>query len=271
MAGIRIDALPSTLLPSLEHEFPAMKDGLSVKLAIQQVSDLVSGILGPDIEASLKYVRALGASEDLNAIKEPGIYTQNNDAGATGGTNYPENRAGMLVVLPGGTSANVRTVQLYFARFTTQRLHWRMESAANTWYGWVNAFNWDAPLVSQGVAEAGTSTDGNVKWSPERVAQAIIALSGSVGIGQTWQNVKASRAINTAYQNTTGKPIQLSISASISSDMDFQVSADGSTWLSAQYLDNFGVNQVSHIIPVGWRYRLNAASGATITYWLELR
>lgn len=92
-----------------------------------------------------------------------------------------------------------------------------------------------------------------------------------IGEGQTWQNVSGSRGVNTAYQNTTGKPIQLSISTAISTDLDFQVSANGSAWLNAQRLDNFGVNHIAHVIPNGWYYRLNAASGLTITYWLELR
>jgi hypothetical protein len=35
---------------------------------------------------------------------------------------------------------------------------------------------------------------------------------GSVGTGsQTWQNVAASRAVNTTYTNTTGKPIMVNV------------------------------------------------------------
>lgn len=110
----------------------------------------------------------------------------------------------------------------------------------------------------------GTDASGTRGWKDD-------PAGGGIGVGQTWQNVAGSRAINTAYQNTTGKPIQLSVSAAISTDLDFQVSADGSTWVSAQRLDNFGVNHIALVIPNGWYYRLNAASGLTITYWLELR
>ncbi|QJD54331.1 hypothetical protein [Aminobacter phage Erebus] len=50
MAGIRIDALPTTVLPTLEHAFPAMKDGLSVKLSLQQVLEvlLAAGLIDAD-------------------------------------------------------------------------------------------------------------------------------------------------------------------------------------------------------------------------------
>lgn len=42
MAGIRIDDLPATALPSLDHEFPAMKDGITVKLKVQQIADMTA-------------------------------------------------------------------------------------------------------------------------------------------------------------------------------------------------------------------------------------
>lgn len=32
-----------------------------------------------------------------------------------------------------------------------------------------------------------------------------------MGVGQTWQNVTASRALNITYTNTTGKPIAISV------------------------------------------------------------
>ncbi len=268
MAGVRIDDLPTTVLPSQDHEFPAMKDGVSVRLKVGQVSALIEGILGPEITKCLRYVRALGAAEDLNTIKEPGIYTQNQNAGASGGSNYPEALAGMLVVLPGGASTNVRTVQLYVARSSPSRLHWRMESAADTWYGWASAFEWDAPLVSKAVAEAGTSTDANVKWSPLRVAQAIAALSPGLGIAQTWTDVTSSRATNTTYQNTTGKPIMAVIQLS-NGTQPIQVSADGSTWVTAASgsSGNYQTNSAI-VVPPGHYYRI---TGGTLFLWTELR
>lgn len=228
--------------------------------------DTIAAILG-----SLRWVRALDAAEDLNTIKEPGIYTQNQNAGASGGSNYPEALAGMLVVLPGGASTNVRTVQLYVARSSPSRLHWRMESAADTWYGWASAFEWDAPLVSQAVAEAGTSANANVKWSPLRVAQAIAALAPpDLGVGQTWTNVTGSRVSGTIYQNTTGKPIQLYARAA-SYQGTFEVSENGTTgWEEIGRGHSGGhVSMAFAVIPNGHYYRLNSGTGVQI--WTELR
>lgn len=55
MAGIRIDALPTTVLPSPEHEVPAMKDGLSVKLTLEQVGQvmLALGLIDADTAQTL--------------------------------------------------------------------------------------------------------------------------------------------------------------------------------------------------------------------------
>ncbi len=43
--GIQIDQLDSTLLPSILHEFAAMKDGITVKLTVQQVRDITAAFL----------------------------------------------------------------------------------------------------------------------------------------------------------------------------------------------------------------------------------
>ena len=38
-----------------------------------------------------------------------------------------------------------------------------------------------------------------------------------IGVGQTWQDVTASRTRNVTYTNTTGKPIQVNISSDYTS------------------------------------------------------
>ena len=102
--------------------------------------------------------------------------------------------------------------------------------------------------------------------------QQYVDARPSVGVGQTWQNVSGSRTHNTTYQNTTGRAIQLSITTTaISQDFDFQVSADGLTWLNAQRIGGIYVNHIAHVIPNGWYYRLAISTETGITYWLELR
>lgn len=90
----------------------------------------------------------------------------------------------------------------------------------------------------------------------------------TLGVGQTWQDVASSRTAGVSYQNTTGRPIQVSIASNTTSDL--QVSSDGSTWVT---LNNVGTDPgesgVSPIIPNNHYYRLT--SGSSIRNWAELR
>ena len=115
--------------------------------------------------------------------------------------------------------------------------------------------------------EAGTSTTESLV-SPAKVKAAIEEIvPDSVGVGQTWQDVSASRTANTSYQNTTGNPIQWLVSGS--SGAAAQVSSNGSTWVSLVSLGAPGAFRtgVSPIIPNNYYYR---TTGSFET-WLELR
>lgn len=95
-------------------------------------------------------------------------------------------------------------------------------------------------------------------------------IPAAIGVGQTWTDVKASRAVNTSYQNTTGKPIQVAIDMSSASQSTFQVSTDNSTWtvIWLQASEPDGAFQL--IVPNNHYYKVVTTS-ATISYWAELR
>lgn len=118
-----------------------------------------------------------------------------------------------------------------------------------------------AVIASQAEAEAGSDT--TKLMTPQRSLQAISA--NTVGASQTWQAV--TRVAGTSYQNTTGRPIQVSVFASGGIGIHFQVSDNGSTWLDV--LDFRDPIVASVIIPDDHYYR--AQSGALIIDWLELR
>jgi hypothetical protein len=102
----------------------------------------------------------------------------------------------------------------------------------------------------------------------------VPALAQAVGVGQTWQNVLASRSIGTSYRNETGKPIAVAVQCSGGSTAyTIQVSTDNSTWIdvsrsiqdgSEQRLTGFA------IVPDDHYYRIAAGSNAPNT-WAELR
>ena len=115
--------------------------------------------------------------------------------------------------------------------------------------------------------EAGTSTTESLV-SPAKVKAAIDALvPAPVGVGQTWQNLTNSRAANTSYQNTTGRPIQWSVEGS--SGQFAQVSSDNSTWINICNLGASGAFRTgaSPIIPDNHYYRTTGS----FERWSELR
>src|SRR5690606_30482606 len=65
--GIRIDDLDATLLPSRDHVVPAMKDGLTVKLTVGQILNLLEKVLDPDEVGS----KALFAALNLSDLDDP--------------------------------------------------------------------------------------------------------------------------------------------------------------------------------------------------------
>lgn len=70
--GIRIDALSPTVLPSREHEFPAMREGLTVKLSVGQILALLTA---GDIKFDPETGGALDAETVQAAIDElAGVY-----------------------------------------------------------------------------------------------------------------------------------------------------------------------------------------------------
>lgn len=98
-------------------------------------------------------------------------------------------------------------------------------------------------------------------------------LGQMIGVGQTWQNVTASRALGTTYTNTTGKPIAVMVRGIGSAAGNF-VSLDvvgvpaGQTGIQAsgQYSALFS------IVPNNASYAVNITAGTyTNIIWSELK
>jgi len=136
-------------------------------------------------------------------------------------------------------------------------------------------WNADGDLVSYGAAtqatsawEAGTSTTESLV-SPAKVKAAVDTLALTIGVGQTWQDVSASRTGGgTAYQNTTGKPIMVSIQ-SVGGNID--VSSDGTNWVELFFMsgDRTIPRGAQFIVPNLHYYRLRTSTN--IINWAELR
>ena len=125
-------------------------------------------------------------------------------------------------------------------------------------------------LTSTSTTEALTAAQGKVlKDTLDTIA------SSSLGVGQTWQDVTASRAMATTYINNTGKPISVVISGNPSGLPERLILTIGGVVVWNQNIDgeNNDTNVVvSGIVPHNFSYTVNTdGNKTTISRWVELR
>ena len=116
--------------------------------------------------------------------------------------------------------------------------------------------------------EARSSTSTTSASNDKTLTTKDYVDANDIGAGQTWQDVKSSRAVNTVYTNNTGKPIMVCVTCG-----------------SSQRLDPILVNSVtvgdivsistttipfSFIVPNGSTYKCGG-SGDSFSFWVELR
>lgn len=96
---------------------------------------------------------------------------------------------------------------------------------------------------------------------------------GSVGTGgQTWQNLTSSRAIETTYTNSTGKPISVVVTVFLTNTSTFTNLVVSEVAVSSTQGPGSGsyTYQLSAIVPNGASYRVTGGS-PTLNSWIELR
>ena len=123
------------------------------------------------------------------------------------------------------------------------------------------------PTLNQNTTGSSGSCTGNAATS-----------SGSIGNGQTWQNLTASRALATTYTNSTGRSIAIQVSANsgASGVVTLTMVIAGVTFPTNQNQTASGGTQSSYrdaIIPSGATYIITTTgtSVATLALWVELR
>lgn len=109
-------------------------------------------------------------------------------------------------------------------------------------------------------------TSGNVLTSNGTTWQSATPTS-PIGVGQTWQDVAASRAAGTTYTNSTGRPIMVNIFGTIGGAAYFYV--DGNIVARSALNSNVPDVQFFIIVPAGSTYSIT--SGVSVSNWTELR
>lgn len=144
---------------------------------------------------------------------------------------------------------------------------------------WLDTSN--RPDGSQALAQAGS--DGTFRtWTAANLKDALVAMT--LGQGQTWQDMQASREFATNYQNLTARPIAVSVmyhGTAGGSTMAYglEISANGSTgWVVIDRSPALASSTITYsplqgIIPPNYYYRLTRTdgTGTTKALWAELR
>lgn len=97
--------------------------------------------------------------------------------------------------------------------------------------------------------------------------------SQMIGVGQTWQTLTGSRVAGTTYTNTTGKPIQISVTFYSTTTAGYgNITVGGVSFgTTAQaYTGSVLVGTATAIVPPGATYSATATN-STISSWHELR
>lgn len=124
---------------------------------------------------------------------------------------------------------------------------------------------------TSGVQAVAPSTAGNVLTSNGTTWQSAALPSNQIGVGQTWQDVTASRSVGVTYTNTTGKPIMIQVTGSGSNPYGVTVQIYVSGLLVSQDLDYQWQASCTGcaIVPNGATY--SAFANWVYSRWVELR
>ncbi len=131
----------------------------------------------------------------------------------------------------------------------------------------LNALSPVAPATGDYLAIRDVSAGADAK----ALVSDILALSASgIGSGQTWKNTSTlTRAVNTTYTNSTGKPIMVNVMMNVAATVGADLLVDSLVVANCNTSTSGGVPQtLSAIVPNGSTYRVN--SSAAINGWAEL-
>lgn len=206
-----------------------------------------------DIKASIADVVLLTGNQTIAGIKTFSSNIVGNLTGNVSGT--AANVTGTVALANGGTGQTTAA-----AAFTALK-----QAATDTATGVVE-------LATASEAQAGTDTTRAV--TPDNLSDTVL------GMGQTAQNVFASRAFATNYTNSTGRTIYVSVTAigSSSADIYMQLLTGGTqrARCSLSYQESgtwrFFYNSISWPVLAGEVYRVDVVGGsATLSLWSEIR
>lgn len=233
----------------------------NVQAAIERLQE---NIVEPLADFGLGVTGNAALLADLNAADiASGFYRFD---GTTVGT-YPSGVTAAslgIVLLFRRTSSNAL---MLMQAGTENRIHYRRYSGGS-WQAWRRLID-DSDTLSLASWQSGASTAETIV-SPAKVKAASEATG--LGWGQAWVYVTGSRVVETQYQNTTGKPIVVSVTADALGPFRYlQVRAPGGDWINVDNFIESGTlfSCAQGIVPPSHFYRVTGSMN--VSAWAELR
>lgn len=142
---------------------------------------------------------------------------------------------------------------------------------ADTVTGAVVELDHDKVNVSgnQTIADVKTFSSSPIVPTATTSGQAV-NFSQVLGVGQTWQDVTASRTAGVTYTNSTGKPIQIAITTT-SNPTGHTQTLNVNSGIFGYHATSVGSNFSAYIIPNNATYSITIDGGAVLNKWQELR
>ena len=131
-----------------------------------------------------------------------------------------------------------------------------------------------ATETAQGLIELATTAETQDGTDDSRAITPLKLKNSVLGLGQTWQDVTASRVAGTTYTNSTGKPIFLAISVANNSALNLTTFLQINSIVIAktQFVFNGDdITVLNAIVPNGATYKITTSNVALIQIWQELR
>lgn len=151
---------------------------------------------------------------------------------------------------------------------------------ANSWFRIIydgSAFQMDA-LYRQattsvsGVAPLATGPESQAGVDNTKIITPAALGLTVPGMGQTWQNMTASRSSSTVYTNSTGRPIMVSVALLTSVGSTIFITVAGNTFYGSSFPSSGGTTYSSFIVPNGATYSVaNNLGTSVVSNWAELR
>tara|TARA_R110000822_G_scaffold8630_2_gene33894 strand:+ start:420 stop:824 length:405 start_codon:yes stop_codon:yes gene_type:complete len=111
---------------------------------------------------------------------------------------------------------------------------------------------------------------GNMTVAGNTTFSGTVSGVDSLGQGQSWSDVKASRAVSTTYTNSTALPIAVSVSTVTQNISRVSILVDGSIRVhNGIYTSGDGQQGAVAIVPSGSTYQVTTLGA--VLYWQELR